>query len=235
MALTTRFFQRHGIPVATALAAGFIDTLSQTAIQISLFLLIYFGSDVDFGISLDPDELSGLATIALIALGVLVVAVLVVIFVPSVRRRVARTDAPHERRIRRSSVCRARCCTSFGGNLGSEILFAITLAIVTRAYGYELPLTEFILINTTVSLFSSVIPVPGGIGVTEAGLTMGAHRGRDPRRHGVRDRAVTPHDHVLPAPLLGLHLLPVADQAPVPVAGSVMVTAPRRSRRPTIR
>ena len=35
------------------------------------------------------------------------------------------------------------------------------------------PAQQFILINTTVSLFSSVIPVPGGIGVTEAGLTWG--------------------------------------------------------------
>jgi len=60
-----------------------------------------------------------------------------------------------------------------GGNLASEILFATTLAIVTRAFGYELPLSTFILINTIVSLFSSLIPVPGGIGVTEAGLTMG--------------------------------------------------------------
>ena len=47
--MTTRYFQRYGIPASTALAAGFIDTLSQTIIQISLFLLVYFASDVDFG------------------------------------------------------------------------------------------------------------------------------------------------------------------------------------------
>ena len=74
-----------------------------------------------------------------------------------------------------------------GGNLGSEILFATTLAIVTRAFGYELPLTTFILINTIVSLFSSVIPVPGGIGVTEAGLTWGLTAAGVPERHRVRD------------------------------------------------
>ena len=62
----------------------------------------------------------------------------------------------------------------FGGNLGSEILFAITLAMVTRGFGYELPLSTFLLINTVVSLFGSLIPVPGGIGVTEAGLTLRA-------------------------------------------------------------
>jgi hypothetical protein len=39
--MTTRYFQRFGIPASTALAAGFIDTLSQTIIQISLFLLVF--------------------------------------------------------------------------------------------------------------------------------------------------------------------------------------------------
>ena len=38
VALTTRYFQRNGVPVATALSAGFIDTLSQTLIQITIFV-----------------------------------------------------------------------------------------------------------------------------------------------------------------------------------------------------
>ena len=172
VAMTTRYFQRFGIPASTALAAGFIDTLSQTIIQISLFLLVYFASDVDFGLSLDPDQLSGLATIAMIILGALIVAVLIVICIPSVRRRVT---TPFRQMKDALQVLRrpGKVLDLIGGNLASEILFATTLAIVTRAFGYELPLSTFILINTIVSLFSSLIPVPGGIGVTEAGLTLG--------------------------------------------------------------
>ena len=124
----------------------------------------------------------------------------------------------------RASACRARCSTSFGGNLGSEILFAITLAIVTRAYGYELPLSTFILINTIVSLFSSVIPVPGGIGVTEAGLTWGLTAAGIPDDTAFAIALTHRIHHVLPAPDLGLHELPVADQAPLPVAGSASST-----------
>jgi uncharacterized protein (TIRG00374 family) len=175
VALTTRYFQRNGVPVATALSAGFIDTLSQTVIQISLFVLIFFASDVDLDLSVDTDDLSGLATIALIALAVIIVGIIVVLCVPSLRRRVL---APLRQMKTALVVLRMprHVLELFGGNLGSEILFAMTLAIVTRAYGYELPLSMFILINTTVSLFSSVIPVPGGIGVTEAGLSMGLTR-----------------------------------------------------------
>ena len=36
-----------------------------------------------------------------------------------------------------------------------------------------MPLTELILINTVVSLFAGLLPIPGGIGVSEAGLTLG--------------------------------------------------------------
>ena len=53
---------------------------------------------------------------------------------------------------------------------------SITLAMVTRGYGYVLPLSTFLLINVVVSLFGSLIPVPGGIGVMEAGLTAGLTR-----------------------------------------------------------
>jgi uncharacterized protein (TIRG00374 family) len=175
VALTTRYFQRNGVQTTTALAAGFIDTMAQTLIQITLFVLIFFASDVDLDLSVDTDDLSGLATIALIALGAIIVALLVVALVPSVRRRVL---APLSKMKDAFVVLRMphRVVNLILGNLGSEILFAITLAIVTRAYGYQLPLSLFVLINTTVSLFSSIIPVPGGIGVTEAGLTMGLTR-----------------------------------------------------------
>lgn len=175
VALTTRYFQRCGVPTATALSAGFIDTLAQTAIQITLFVLIFFASDIELDLSVATDQLSGLATIAMIAVAVLIVAVIVVLCVAPLRRRVL---APLREMKDAAQVLRvpSKVLHLFGGNLGSEIMFATTLAICTRAYGYEFPLSTFILINVVVSLFSSVIPVPGGIGVSEAGLSLGLTR-----------------------------------------------------------
>ena len=105
----------------------------------------------------------------------MIVIIAIVLLVPSIRRRVL---APLRQMKDALAVLRmpSRVLELFGGNLGSEILFAITLAMVTRAYGYELPLTTFLLINVVVSLFGSIIPVPGGIGVMEAGLTAGLTR-----------------------------------------------------------
>ena len=60
-----------------------------------------------------------------------------------------------------------------GGNLATELLFATALGTFTLALGYHVPLSELVLINVGASLLSGVIPIPGGIGVTEGALTFG--------------------------------------------------------------
>ena len=61
----------------------------------------------------------------------------------------------------------------FGGNLASEVLFAMTLGAALHAYGQSLPLLQLILINSFASLIGGLAPIPGGMGVVEAGLIAG--------------------------------------------------------------
>ena len=79
VAINVRFFQRFGVKPTEAMAAGVIDSVSGFIVQIALFLLLFTTSDLDFGFTLDTSDISGLATIALIVLGGLVVAVAVVL------------------------------------------------------------------------------------------------------------------------------------------------------------
>ena len=64
----------------------------------------------------------------------------------------------------------------FGGNVAAQVLFAVALAACVEAFGESVPLTELVLINTVVSLFAGLLPMPGGMGVSEAGLTLGLTR-----------------------------------------------------------
>jgi uncharacterized membrane protein YbhN (UPF0104 family) len=175
VAITTRFFQRFGIPPAAALSAGVIDSLSELLVQAVLFVLVFFISDVDLGLSVDTEQLSGIATTALVVIAVLVIAVVVAIAVPSLRQRLV--TALHEARDA-LQVLRTprRLLALYGGNLLSQVLFAVTLGACVRAFGYDLPLSTLILINTVVSLFAGLLPVPGGVGVSEAGLSLGLTR-----------------------------------------------------------
>src|SRR5207344_2161829 len=61
----------------------------------------------------------------------------------------------------------------FGGNLVAQLLLAIILGLCLRAFGHSASLAQLILINTIVSLFAGFMPVPGGMGVAEAGYTAG--------------------------------------------------------------
>jgi uncharacterized protein (TIRG00374 family) len=92
--------------------------------------------------------------------------------VPALRRRILTMlhQAGDALRVLRSP---SKLLRLFGGNLLTQVLFAVAFAVTAEAFGVHLPLSQFLLVNTVVSLFAGLIPVPGGIGVTEAGLTFG--------------------------------------------------------------
>ena len=61
----------------------------------------------------------------------------------------------------------------FGGNLASILLFAIALGLFARALGTNVSFSDLVVIGISVSLLAGLLPVPGGIGVVESGLTFG--------------------------------------------------------------
>ncbi len=101
----------------------------------------------------------------------------------------------------------------FGGNLASEVLFALTLGAALHAYGQSLPLMQLIVINSFASLLGGLAPIPGGMGVVEAGLIAGLHRRRHPPERGGGGHLHGPPVHHLPPPDLGLARPQVAAQA----------------------
>jgi uncharacterized membrane protein YbhN (UPF0104 family) len=175
VAVTTRYFQRFGIPPATALSAGVIDSVSELAVQVALFTAILFVADVDLGVSFDTDQLAGLGSVALAVVVAAAVVGLLALAVPAVRTRV-RTwihDAAEAVQVLRNPQ---RLLQLFGGNLLAQLLFAVALGACANAFGADVPLSSLILINTVVSLFAGLLPVPGGVGVAEAGIALGLSR-----------------------------------------------------------
>jgi uncharacterized membrane protein YbhN (UPF0104 family) len=172
VAINIRFLQRFGVEPTAAISAGAIDSVSGFVVQIVLFLSLMFFSDVDFSLSTDTGDLSGLMTIALIFVALIVVAAVVVLVVPALRARLFAVLT----KVRRSfQVLKSptKLLQLFGGNLVSQVLFGVAMAACVVAFGESVPLSELVLINTVVSLFAGLLPVPGGIGVSEAGLTLG--------------------------------------------------------------
>ena len=104
-----------------------------------------------------------------------------------------------------------------GGNLATALLFAAALGIFSAALGHPISFLDALFIHVSVALLAGVLPVPGGIGVVEAGLTFGLAGTGDPRGRRVRHRDPVPDRHLLPAAGVGRVRPPLARAEPPPL------------------
>jgi glycosyltransferase 2 family protein len=170
--MNIRFLQRMGAPLPEAVAAGAIDDASQTIVQIGLFLLVIPFIDIQADTSqLHGSGPDGRLIAAVVA--ALVVSVIVVLALPKVRAKVVPPLRAALSGLWSVARNRHKRLELFGGNVASELLYALALGATCLAYGVHLNLGELIFVNTAASVLSSLIPVPGGIGAAEASLSAG--------------------------------------------------------------
>ncbi|MDP2013109.1 MAG: lysylphosphatidylglycerol synthase transmembrane domain-containing protein, partial [Actinomycetota bacterium] len=191
LALEVRFFRKFGIAPGPAITMGVIDSVSGFVVQIGLIIFILLSGLP--GLTMHPNSESSssdttstessspslLALVAVIALVALVISVVL----PKRRARLkellrrGRLAVVAEVRNASSSLVVLRkpskIASMLGGNLGAQILQAIVLGLCLLSFGESADLSQLILINTAVSLFAGLMPVPGGVGVAEAGYTFG--------------------------------------------------------------
>ena len=170
VAVNVRFFQRQGAPAAQALTIGLIDSVSGFVVQVLLLIVIVFSGLVTLDLSLDGLNFDPTGTL-LVLVGILVVAAVVVAFtVPKIRRPIAAriAEARPALAVIRSPI---KLAGLLGGNFVGQLLLALILAASVRAFGQSATLAQLLVTNVLVSLFSGVMPIPGGIGVSEAAIS----------------------------------------------------------------
>jgi glycosyltransferase 2 family protein len=172
IAMNLRFLEQQGVARAQAVAAGAVDDASETIVQAGLFLVVlpFVGGSIDTGEfeAAAPDT----RLLAAIAVALLVTA-LVVAFVPKVHDRVVPEIKSALSGLWSVARDRRKRVELFGGNLGSELLYAIALGATCLAYGVHLNVAQLVFVNTSAAVLSGLIPVPGGIGAAEAAISAG--------------------------------------------------------------
>jgi uncharacterized membrane protein YbhN (UPF0104 family) len=175
VAINIRFFQRHGMPPGTAVAAGALDGVGGFVSQIVILAVLIVFTSPSLELDLGHAASGAGRLLAIVAVAVAVIAA-VVVLTPKVRRFVIRwvrrlaTEALVAIRGLRSP---RRLAMLFGGNLATELLFAGALGLFVAALGHPIGIGALLLTNISVSLLAGLIPVPGGIGIAEGGLTFG--------------------------------------------------------------
>jgi len=191
VALEIRFFQRMGIEVGGATSIGIIDGVSGFVVQILMILVITLSglasltlpSATSSSSSSSSSSSGSSLSLWMLLLALLVIGLLLGLAVPRYRR-LLKEAVPRYRGMIRDQASEAaaslrvlrdpkKLAMLFGGNFLGQVMLAIILGLCLRAFGFSATLAQLILVNTLVSMFAGFMPVPGGMGVAEAGFTAG--------------------------------------------------------------
>ena len=189
VALEVRFFQRQGVETGGALSIGLIDSVSGFVIQIALILIITLSGlaslDLSTGSSSSSssDSSSSGPNLLLLAAGLIVLGALIAWLIPRYRNKIKEAIPRYRVAIRAQMASGAQAlrvlrspskvAMLFLGNLTAQLMLAMILGICLRAFGERASFAGLVLVNTFVALFAGFMPVPGGMGVSEAALTAG--------------------------------------------------------------
>jgi uncharacterized membrane protein YbhN (UPF0104 family) len=175
MAVNIRFFQRQGLSAPIAVASGAIDSFVGTVVQAVLLGVLLIFSESTLALDLPTPSGDSRRLIWILA-AIVVASVVVLAAVSRIRRLIAdqvRRWWPDVRSALNALRASHKLALLVLGSLGTELLFAIALGLFARGFGYDISLAELLVINISVSLLASFVPVPGGVGVAEFGLTLG--------------------------------------------------------------
>lgn len=176
IALNVRFFQRQGLARTTALTVGALDGFAGFVAQVTVLALLLTLTSATLDLDVELSMSSGVGRLLVWIVGIAVAGGLVVLALRPLRERiVARvrtlwTEASHALVGLASG---RRLSMLFGGNIAVDFFNAISLALFVLAFGYSLGLGELMVIGISTMLLAGLMPVPGGIGVTEGALVFG--------------------------------------------------------------
>jgi len=175
IATKMRYFQKSGMTITAATAMSGIDAFAGFIVQISVLVstLLFGLGGIEFDFDFDSETARRLVVVvAVVVIVFALVAAIVLVASPSVRQRVL---GPL-RQIRESLQAvrsPSHLLRLLGGNAMAELTFASVLGLSLLAYGESAPILSLLVVNVGVALFAGLMPVPGGVGVSEAALTAG--------------------------------------------------------------
>lgn len=176
-ALIIRFFQKQGLKVAVAASSGVMSGLANGIVEVVLVTFALVFTDASFSASSVGGATSDIQTYLLLGIVAVGVVVTIVVLVPRLRASLRRIVGPQMAAARQNLAeiltDPRKAVQIFGGNLCSQIAYALVIDAALHAYGASLPLGTIIVINSVASLLGGAAPVPGGLGVIEAGLIAG--------------------------------------------------------------
>jgi uncharacterized protein (TIRG00374 family) len=188
-AVRVRFFQRQGSDAAAAVSSGAIASTSSWTAKTLLFLIsIPFAA----GTFHAPTSSGGSQEAVWIVVGVVLaagIAIAVVTLVPRVRRLASSRIRPHLvtiwSNVKTIATEPRKIFYVLAGSVLAQLLVATALGTSLHAVGEHASLATILVVITLASVVGGAVPVPGGLGVVEAGLIAGLTSAGIPQEQAV--------------------------------------------------
>jgi uncharacterized protein (TIRG00374 family) len=181
LATRVRFFQQEGLSPTLAVSSGVLVSTASWIVKGGLFLIalplaigqMHFHSPSDSSGD-SHARLVWLIVIIVVAVGVALGALFAV---PRWRRMAAEKLRPKASEVwshLKVLATRPRNLVEiFGGSILAQVFVALSLGAALHAFGQQLGLATLLVVLTLASMLGGVSPVPGGMGVVEAGMILG--------------------------------------------------------------
>lgn len=172
MATNVAYLRGFGVSAAASVTQGGVDSLTGFLIQSVILLTALLIGNVDLIPSGGGLDIEWALVLGLILFAI-VVSALMLRFVPAIRNKVIPPARQMWEGLRDLGSDPSRLIQLFGANLSSQLLFGLSLWMTAFAFGYTLPYLSVVAVYVVMALLSGLLPIPGGVGVSEAVLTAG--------------------------------------------------------------
>jgi glycosyltransferase 2 family protein len=170
VASNAAFLSRFGVSPAASLTQGTMDSVAGMLVEVAVLVLAFSFTDLDLGVDLSGTDLA-LGRLALLLLAVVAAAVVLVQRLPKLRAPVVGFLTTMWEAIRAVVANPTRAIGMLAGNLATRVVRALVLWLALIALGEGIGLGVVLVVVIATGLLQAVVPVPGGIGVTEAVMT----------------------------------------------------------------
>jgi uncharacterized membrane protein YbhN (UPF0104 family) len=167
-AINTRFLQARGVRLGSAIGSQVVNTVGSGVVQLFLFAAVFPVAAPNFHFGRVPWR--SLLTLVVAAGTGIAVLTAIAWHLPQSRRFVIERVRPALADVHTVVRSPAKVTLVLGGNLATQLLAALSLGAVCRAYGATIPLSTLLLVTIGSSALSGLVPAPGGLGVAEATL-----------------------------------------------------------------
>ncbi len=176
-AVRVRFFQRQGYDATAAVSSGAIATTGSWSAKGLLFLISIGFAAGNFHA---PTSSSDRQTAVWIVLAVVLaagIAVALITLVPQLRRLASSRVRPHLvtiwANVKTIATEPRKIFYVVAGSVLAQLLVATALGASLHAVGQQASIATILVVITLASVIGGAVPVPGGLGVVEAGLIAG--------------------------------------------------------------